>query len=566
MKQVVIVLFLVCLLTACSHKTTAPGVSRFPGFTRVANEGPGSKFYVETASMKRKDGVVLFKLLQLLSDGYAIQQAAIGPAGQFASESGMKYKEDGTEAGEFSGIPLSQNLESQPGLKAVVSFVRDEFGRKTAIAEPFEDSKALELLYGTYRTDLNGVQRENLVIPSELENTGLPSEGVARVFLSKEFLVDGRKKHIILVATNSEGNDCHACRPYISAAIFELSDRKWQLSLEYPFIDVPGAYGEQADCSWKQVGASEFGLVMKFTGGGQGYLSTDYEIALLNSGKIEEILTHTIDYSMEDPFDCDLRLDPSKKEFWDVTITVSNCKKRNKVSESHYQFLSGKYILSSGKPSSEIEDNISAFGVNGQSSEYSQSDDPVRAKSESSSSDDVPTKTLFSSIQVIESILKSEGASDFVGVEAGLRNLVTQVPVSRVSTPDAISANERGLAELRSGNFEEAVVLFKEAIALNPVNSKYFNNLGLAELKAGRIESARLEFQKAISVEPYKTIAWGNLAVALAKQGNSELALSSLLVAARTSKEKTLKFINDLDYDDVLVENVAKDALARIVP
>lgn len=368
MKRILLVIFTACLLTACSSKSTASNDSKYPGFTKVATEGPGSKFYVDTSSLKRKDGLISFKLLQLLSDGYAIQPAAIGTNGQFTSESGVKYNEDGTAAGELSGIPLSADLESQPGLSAVVNFVRNEYNRKNAIVGKFEESKALELLYGAYRADLNGVQRESLPIPNGQEDTGLPNEGIARVFLSKEFSIAGKQKHVVLVATNSEDNECHACRPFTSAAIFEQLDGKWQLWSEYPYIDVPGAYGKPANCSWRQIGTDKYGLVMDFTGGGQGYLCTVFNIVLLNKSGTEEVLTHTIDYSMDDPFDCDLKLEPSKKEFWDVTITATNVQKRSRVSQSNYRFSSDKYILFSGKPSSDIEQVNSPDNANDYSS------------------------------------------------------------------------------------------------------------------------------------------------------------------------------------------------------
>ncbi len=174
------------------------------------------------------------------------------------------------------------------------------------------------------------------------------------------------------------------------------------------------------------------------------------------------------------------------------------------------------------------------------------------------------TTNISAEYNQIDAIIKDQMDSKDAAVSSGLNTLLTRQPRNLPNTPESISANDKGLGELRKGNNIKAVALLKEAVKLNSTNPKYFNNLGLAELNALMYEDAQRHFQQAIRLEPMKTIAWGNLAVVFAKQGKKQQAISTLLVAAKTSEDKCRKFISDLDYTDPAVQEVANEALSLI--
>jgi len=62
--------------------------------------------------------------------------------------------------------------------------------------------------------------------------------------------------------------------------------------------------------------------------------------------------------------------------------------------------------------------------------------------------------------------------------------------------------NNLGIAEGRSGDLDEAISLFKEAIELYPGYAESYNNLGYAYYLKGEIKKAEGYFKKALEIDP----------------------------------------------------------------
>jgi len=67
------------------------------------------------------------------------------------------------------------------------------------------------------------------------------------------------------------------------------------------------------------------------------------------------------------------------------------------------------------------------------------------------------------------------------------------------------------------GDHQQALALFREAVALDPEFADAFNELGAVEVGTGDLDQAIEHFQKAIDVAPDHRLALANLSIALAK-------------------------------------------------
>ena len=68
--------------------------------------------------------------------------------------------------------------------------------------------------------------------------------------------------------------------------------------------------------------------------------------------------------------------------------------------------------------------------------------------------------------------------------------------------------------------FDEAIIHYSEALRLNPMDEKTYNNMGVALYKKGKINEAISHFKKALQLKPGYIMAKKNLINALIKQRN----------------------------------------------
>jgi Flp pilus assembly protein TadD len=72
----------------------------------------------------------------------------------------------------------------------------------------------------------------------------------------------------------------------------------------------------------------------------------------------------------------------------------------------------------------------------------------------------------------------------------------------RIDGGYGLAYNNRGVAQQRKGNLDEAVADFTLALTLNRRNSTAYVNRGLAYLRLGRPAEAEMDFQKALALNP----------------------------------------------------------------
>jgi len=82
-----------------------------------------------------------------------------------------------------------------------------------------------------------------------------------------------------------------------------------------------------------------------------------------------------------------------------------------------------------------------------------------------------------------------------------------------------IAHNNLGIALLKMGNADEAMVHYQKALEINPDDVEAHNNLGNVLFQKGDVDEAMVHYQKALEVNPDFAIAHNNLGNALLRKG-----------------------------------------------
>jgi len=89
----------------------------------------------------------------------------------------------------------------------------------------------------------------------------------------------------------------------------------------------------------------------------------------------------------------------------------------------------------------------------------------------------------------------------------------------------------------KQGKVEEAIVHYREAIAINPYDDSAHCNLGVALASEGKKEEATAHYLEAIKINPYNDNAHYNLANLLLKQGQIDQAIGHYMEAVRINPD-----------------------------
>ncbi|MHC5053330.1 MAG: tetratricopeptide repeat protein [Planctomycetota bacterium] len=100
-------------------------------------------------------------------------------------------------------------------------------------------------------------------------------------------------------------------------------------------------------------------------------------------------------------------------------------------------------------------------------------------------------------------------------------------PQDQIKLAKANVKNEEGYLEMKRGRFKKAEELFLEAVAADPTDPGYWNNLGKCNANQGRLPSAIGRYQRAIEEDPSFAPAHYNL-------GEAYLEISRLTSSNRT--------------------------------
>jgi Tfp pilus assembly protein PilF len=160
-------------------------------------------------------------------------------------------------------------------------------------------------------------------------------------------------------------------------------------------------------------------------------------------------------------------------------------------------------------------------------------------------------------------IMSSQGTVvEFVRVK--LRSADEQPPAAATGTASAASYSipkdaakefDKGLAELRKSNWNDAAAHFQTAIDHYPKFDQAYGDLGIAKQNGGDIPGAKVAYQKAIEINDHNAGAQRDLARILEKEKNwpaaAELLGHSLAVDPNNAGSLTLLSIAQLEQGQV---------------
>ena len=129
------------------------------------------------------------------------------------------------------------------------------------------------------------------------------------------------------------------------------------------------------------------------------------------------------------------------------------------------------------------------------------------------------------------------------GKDADAERLYRQILTQHPDHADAI--HRLGLMALRFGNFNASIAFFAKAVSMRPDQPLYVFDLGNAYLRAQRAEEAAMLYRRALILDPELHEAQHNLGLALCAMGDLDAAFGAIragfaLRAGKTSYRDTL--------------------------
>jgi tetratricopeptide (TPR) repeat protein len=123
------VLLAILLLVSCDNKKTEKPVDRFPGFVQIGSDNEATSLYLDVKSIKKNDnGALFFKMLRIITTGYAIQDAKTNCRDAFLGLPGVKFTNDGVSDNEYPGDTDVIAFRENKPIFAIVNRVCKEAG------------------------------------------------------------------------------------------------------------------------------------------------------------------------------------------------------------------------------------------------------------------------------------------------------------------------------------------------------------------------------------------------------------------------------------------------------
>lgn len=135
-------------------------------------------------------------------------------------------------------------------------------------------------------------------------------------------------------------------------------------------------------------------------------------------------------------------------------------------------------------------------------------------------------------------------------------------PQSDLSLSDqAILLRRHALAAAQRGDYESAIALYSQVIAVNPESANDYNNRGLVYFHNGQVEQALADYNKALELSPQLDSVYNNRANYFAAQGLYIDAILDYDMAIDLNPSNIRAWINqgitfrDLDMYEQAIEN-----------
>ncbi len=143
----------------------------------------------------------------------------------------------------------------------------------------------------------------------------------------------------------------------------------------------------------------------------------------------------------------------------------------------------------------------------------------------------------------LDAVLRSAGSGDWVDADAEIKAMLRNANQSPQGDRRlAQEHNALGLRALRDKDYATAIDSFGKAVAAEPGNVYWINNLGYAYLRRKNFDAAEFHFKQALTFVPNHAASWQNLAETYSEHGNVSDAKAALKLAIRvsTNRKKTL--------------------------
>ena len=143
-----------------------------------------------------------------------------------------------------------------------------------------------------------------------------------------------------------------------------------------------------------------------------------------------------------------------------------------------------------------------------------------------------------------------------------------QISTGQRNRKAARTANEKGLAALKSNDLDIATQWFEEGVRADSEDVELLNNLGYVYLLQDKLEAGE-KLRDALTLAPNRVDAWINWGQYFAFQNRTKLATACFTIGLRLSSHltKTITFLQQLDKDlsedSSTLRNAIKDALGQ---
>jgi hypothetical protein len=151
----------------------------------------------------------------------------------------------------------------------------------------------MKLLYGGYDKEQTEWNPKGKNLDPEIAKFSEGDNLFTSPILNETKKINGNDIIIFVTSSNLDGNDCHACAPFIGAFIFSNSSAGWQCEVKNYYIGEIGSYGEPPDVKIIDIGSSSIGLIFEGEDMNQGYNVKYVLIYTLFNNKFSESINLT---------------------------------------------------------------------------------------------------------------------------------------------------------------------------------------------------------------------------------------------------------------------------------
>ena len=135
-------------------------------------------------------------------------------------------------------------------------------------------------------------------------------------------------------------------------------------------------------------------------------------------------------------------------------------------------------------------------------------------------------------------------SSKSAGIGVGLVSPETNVVNTQKATLRADDFYMKASAQAKSGNFQEAIVSYDEAIRLNSEYTDAYNDRGVVRSALGNFSEGIADFERALQINPQYSVAYVNLGIARLNLNDFQQAITSFDQALKINSNFADAYLN----------------------